>query len=381
MGAIKNFPNPRVPAELSNGSIVLGSQMESNNDQESALGKIDTIGRLAVSEAGKQPPVVIVWRNVLVFIYLHLAALYGLYLCFTDVTWATLAWSYALFIFGGFGITGGAHRLWAHRCYKAKWPLRVIAAVGQTIALQNDIYVWSRDHRVHHKFSETDADPHNARRGFFFAHVGWLLCRKHPEVMRRGKTVDVSDLLQDPIVVYQRKFYIPLLIIFCFAMPTLVPWYFWGESLRTSFFVASILRYVITLNATWLVNSAAHIWGTHPYDKGINPSENRFVAFITSGEGWHNYHHVFPWDYKASELGNYGTNTTRAIIDFCAWLGLAYDLKSVPEKVVYNRVRRTGDGSHPFALQDNQFRLDDDMQMEEEQFTEITPAAEKQRSA
>jgi len=110
--------------------------------------------------------------------------------------------------------------------------------------------------------------------------------------------------------------------------------------------------------------------------RGINPSENRFVAFITSGEGWHNYHHVFPWDYKASELGNYGTNTTRAIIDFCAWLGLAYDLKSVPEIVVHNRVRRTGDGSHPFALEDDQFRLGD-IQMEEEQFTEITPAEEK----
>lgn len=71
--------------------------------------------------------------------------------------------------------------------------------------VQNDIYEWSRDHRVHHKFSETDADPHNAHRGFFFAHVGWLLCKKHPEVIRRGKTVDMSDLLQDPIVVYQRK--------------------------------------------------------------------------------------------------------------------------------------------------------------------------------
>jgi stearoyl-CoA desaturase (delta-9 desaturase) len=70
---------------------------------------------------------------------------------------------------------------------------------------KNDIYEWSRDHRVHHKFSETDADPHNACRGFFFAHVGWLLCKKHPEVKRRGKTVDVSDLLQDPVVVYQRK--------------------------------------------------------------------------------------------------------------------------------------------------------------------------------
>ena len=74
------------------------------------------------------------------------------------------------------------------------------------LLLQNDIYEWSRDHRVHHKFSETDADPHNARRGFFFAHVGWLLCKKHPQVKERGKTVDMSDLLQDPIVVYQRKY-------------------------------------------------------------------------------------------------------------------------------------------------------------------------------
>ena len=92
MGAIKNLPNPRVPVEVSNGSMILDGQIESNNDQESALGKIDTIGRLAVSEAGKEPPVIIVWRNVFVFIYLHLAAFYGLSLCFTDVTWATLAW-------------------------------------------------------------------------------------------------------------------------------------------------------------------------------------------------------------------------------------------------------------------------------------------------
>lgn len=150
----------------------------------------------------------------------------------SDQTWLRhfcFLTAFFLFLFGGFGITGGAHRLWAHRCYKAKWPLRLLAGIAQTIAvqvrresrccvryamilwcmrdcvLQNDIYEWSRDHRVHHKFSETDADPHNARRGFFFAHVGWLLCKKHPEVLRRGKTVDCSDLLEDPIVVYQRK--------------------------------------------------------------------------------------------------------------------------------------------------------------------------------
>lgn len=70
---------------------------------------------------------------------------------------------------------------------------------------QNDIYEWSRDHRVHHKYSETDADPHNAKRGFFFAHVGWLFMRKHRDVIEKGKRLDFSDLLADPVVVFQRK--------------------------------------------------------------------------------------------------------------------------------------------------------------------------------
>jgi stearoyl-CoA desaturase (delta-9 desaturase) len=82
--------------------------------------------------------------------------------------------------------------------------------IMQTLALQNDIYEWCRDHRVHHKFSETDADPHNSRRGFFFAHMGWLLVKKHPEVKEKGKTVDMSDVWADPIVRFQRRFYIPL---------------------------------------------------------------------------------------------------------------------------------------------------------------------------
>ncbi|KAK4009422.1 acyl-CoA Delta-9 desaturase [Daphnia magna] len=366
------------------GSI-LGVEAEDNDfkQQRSTLRKTNS-SRMVTPETrngshskspedsvAKDPPMQIVWRNVLVFIYLHAAALYGFYLCFTAAKPSTLAWSFFLFLFGGFGITGGAHRLWAHRCYKAKLPLRIFAAVAQTIAVQNDIYEWSRDHRVHHKFSETDADPHNARRGFFFAHVGWLLCKKHPEVIRRGKTVDVSDLLQDPVVVFQRKYYIPLVLTLCFTMPAVVPWYYWGESFKTSFFVASIFRYVFTLNVTWLVNSAAHIWGNHPYDKGINPAENRAVAFLTSGEGWHNYHHVFPWDYKAAELGNYSMNMTTAAIDFFEWLGLAYDLKSVPDRIVRSRVHRTGDGSHPFSLEDSEFTAEDIKQ--EEEFCEIIP--------
>jgi len=328
-------------------SASVGSVSSASGEAATSQSAKSDAGRMKLTETP------IVWRNVAIMLYLHMAALYGFYLCFGVAKAATIGWAFFLFLFGGFGITGGAHRLWAHRSYKAKWPLRVFAAVAQTIAVQNDIYEWSRDHRVHHKFSETDADPHNARRGFFFAHVGWLLMKKHPEVKRRGATVDCSDLLQDPVVIYQRKFYVPLVLLLSFAMPAWVPWYFWGESFKTAFFVASIFRYVFNLNITWLVNSAAHIWGNHPYDNNINPAENLYVAFLTSGEGWHNYHHVFPWDYKAAELGNYKMNMTTAAIDLFNWLGLAYDLKTVPESVIRGRVQRTGDGTHPFSFEDS----------------------------
>ncbi|XKL62343.1 hypothetical protein PGB90_002176 [Kerria lacca] len=288
----------------------------------------------------------LVWKNIILFAYLHVAAIYGAYLALTSAKLLTLIWAFLLFQAAGLGITAGAHRLWAHRAYKAKWPLRLILIVFNTIAFQNHAFEWSRDHRVHHKYTETNADPHNARRGFFFSHVGWLLCRKHPDVIEKGKGIDLSDLKADPIVMFQKKYYLIMMPLFCFILPTLVPMIFWSESFKCSFFVATLFRYAFTLNTTWLVNSAAHMWGNRPYDKYIHPSENKTVSILALGEGWHNYHHVFPWDYKTAELGDYSTNTTTAFIDFFAKIGWAYDLKTVSEDMIKKRVERTGDGSH-----------------------------------
>lgn len=81
-------------------------------------------------------------------------------------------------------------------------------------------------------------------------------------------------------------------------------------------------------------------------DRYINPVQNKSVAILALGEGWHNYHHVFPWDYKTAELGNYSFNFTTAFIDFFAKIGWAYDLKTVSENMIKKRVERTGDGSH-----------------------------------
>ncbi|KPP68606.1 stearoyl-CoA desaturase 5-like [Scleropages formosus] len=252
--------------------------------------------------------------------------------------------TYVCFMINALGVTAGAHRLWSHRSYKAKLPLRIFLAAANSMAFQNDIFEWSRDHRVHHKYSETDADPHNAKRGFFFAHVGWLFVRKHQDVIEKGKRLDLSDLLADPVVVFQRKYYKISVVLMCFVVPTLVPWYFWGESLWNGYFLSSILRYTISLNVSWLVNSAAHMYGNRPYDKTISPRENCFVTFGAIGEGFHNYHHTFPFDYSTSEFGLH-LNPTTCFIDLMCWLGLASNRKKASPEMIQARKLRTGDGS------------------------------------
>lgn len=306
------------------------------------------------SPASKEPKYrwSIVWRNVFAFLYLHLGTLYGFYLILFQAKILTVVFAVLFAGLSAMGVTAGAHRLWAHKCYKAKWPLRIFLTVLQTMAFQNHIYEWVRDHRVHHKFSETDADPHNAKRGFFFSHIGWLMLRKHNDVFVKGAAVDMSDLEKDPIVMFQKRTYLLMMPLLCFVIPTWIPCRLWGESPWVSWYVASVWRFTVSLNFTWLVNSAAHIWGNRPYDKSIGATDNVYVALIALGEGWHNYHHVFPWDYKAAELGNYNRNISTGFIDLCARLGLAYDMKTVSVEMIRKRVKRTGDGSHPFSLEE-----------------------------
>lgn len=134
-------------------------------------------------------------------------------------------------------------------------------------SLQRDAYTWALDHRIHHKFSETEADPHNAKRGFFFAHVGWLFLTPHPKVDEKRKVIDMSDLENDKVVMFQRKWFIPLFAICSIAIPVLVPWYFWGECLWSSFWINFNMRFTWTLNVAFFVNSVAHMWGRKPYDK------------------------------------------------------------------------------------------------------------------
>ena len=149
------------------------------------------------------------------------------------------------------GITAGAHRLWSHRSYKAKAPLRILLMCLNCMALQNDLFAWVRDHRMHHKYSETDADPHNSHRGFFFAHMGWLMCKKHPAIQAKKDTLDMSDILSDPVVAFQHRYYFPLAMFFAFIVPTMIPVYLWNENYLNALFICGFFRFVYILH--WYV--------------------------------------------------------------------------------------------------------------------------------
>lgn len=132
------------------------------------------------------------------------------------------------------------------------------------------------------------------------------------------------------------RFYIAFYLLFCFLLPWLIPVYCWSEGWINSLLIGVFWRYCTSLHCTWFVNSAAHMWGDRPYNLHIEPRENRLVSFGAFGEGFHNYHHTFPWDYSTSELG-WKLNATTAFIDIMAWLGQAYDLKQLSPELIKQR--------------------------------------------
>lgn len=257
-------------------------------------------------------------RNIAYLGLHHLLACYALW---TRPSWETLLHVIAVGQWiGMLGITAGAHRLWSHRSYSASFPVRCLYMIANSAAHQGSIYHWVRDHRLHHRYSDTDKDPHSIQRGFFYAHVGWLL----ETPARQDEMPCLDDLDADLVVMAQKRAYPWLSHLCCFGLPTLYGMW-WGHSAWHSYLYFGVLRWVLLLHSTWCVNSVSHMFGMRPY-KEIPPSENLFTSVIAMGEGWHNFHHTYPYDYRASEVGRW--NPTTAWIDALAALGLVWNRKT-----------------------------------------------------
>lgn len=214
-----------------------------------------------------------------------------------------------------------------------------MATVGSALS-------YARDHRTHHKWSDTDVDPENASRGFFYSHIGWWMLKKDAKVIEYGKRLSYDDLWNDDNVRLQHRHYIPLVIVISFIIPTLIPYLLWNEDLLTSFLVCVALRSVVVWHHMWTVNSIAHLFGDHPYDKSLRPTENKLVGYLSMGEGSHNFHHAFPYDYTSSEhswLEMY--NPSAVFIDVAQYLFLAYDVKKASKNAVKGIIDRKGDAA------------------------------------
>ena len=184
---------------------------------------------------------------------------------------------------------------------------------------------WVRHHRAHHSYTDTDRDPYNARRGFLFSHIGWLI-GLNPSAW--GK-VDMSDLQNDPIVRWQQRYYLIIGLLVSPGLTTAIAHFGWDDW-KGGLLYGYYFRMFVGYQSTFLVNSLAHApWGgTQPYsDRHTARNVPGFLAFLSAGEGNHNFHHTFPSDYR-NGLRWFEGDPTALVIEVCQWLGLAWGLKT-----------------------------------------------------
>ena len=277
------------------------------------------------ASAWENPPRL--WTTTLLFSITLLVALtalpwYGLTHGFSTGSWLC----YAFFLIAnGVSITGGYHRLWAHRTYEAHWALRLFFMIFGTMSLQNSALVWCSGHRVHHlNVDDVERDPYSIKRGFWFAHIGWML-RDYPS--GRKDFSNIPDLRRDPLLQFQHRFYVPLVLLTNLGLPLAAGWLIgdvWG-----TFLLAGVLRLVVSQHVTFFINSLAHMWGSRPYTDENSARDNPVLAFVTYGEGYHNFHHIFAHDYR-NGVRWWQFDPTKWIIASLQYLGLTRALKRTP---------------------------------------------------
>ncbi|KAF2086295.1 hypothetical protein K490DRAFT_74533 [Saccharata proteae CBS 121410] len=260
------------------------------------------------------------WLNVILVIGIPLSGCIAA--TYTPLCWRTALFAFVYYFCTGLSITAGYHRLWSHTSYSAALPLRIFLAAFGAGAIEGSIRWWSRDHRAHHRYTDTEKDPYSVKKGLWYSHLGWIIMKQNPK--RIGRT-DISDLNEDPIVVWQHKHYVKSAVFMGLVFPALaagIGWDDWAGGLV----YAGILRVFFVQQATFCINSLAHWIGEQPFDDRNSPRDHVITAFATLGEGYHNFHHEFPSDYR-NAIEWYQYDPTKWFIWLWKQMGLAYDLK------------------------------------------------------
>jgi len=223
------------------------------------------------------------WTTATFMLLFHVGAVAALFF----FSWK--AFFTALFLYwvaGSLGIGMAYHRLLTHRGYKTPKWMEYFLTTCAVLALEGGPIFWVATHRIHHQFSDKEGDPHSPRDGKWWAHVGWILVGKSMHHDTKTLARYVPDLAKDKFHVWITKYHYVPMIVLGLALLAIggVPLVLWGVCFRT----------VLGLHATWLVNSATHIWGSRRFETRDMSTNSWWVALLSFGEGWHNNHHAHP---------------------------------------------------------------------------------------
>ena len=274
------------------------------------------------------------WINTSFFVAIHVLAATGIFYSISvRFSWWNVALAVLWYLFSGLSITGGYHRLFAHKSYQCNTLLSWFYLLFGAAAVQNSVVDWVSDHRRHHAHTDDDHDPYNIIKGFLWAHIGWVLSKRV-----RLDYSNVSDLLSNRLVRFQHRYYV-LLALFVGGIIPVTIGLLWGDPLG-AFFWAVSLRLVAQYHATFSVNSIAHYFGRQPYSKRNSARDSALTALITLGEGYHNFHHRFPSDYR-NGVRKIHYDPTKWWLWALSKLGVTWNLRQVTSERIQAARRET----------------------------------------
>jgi len=271
------------------------------------------------------------WTNILFLLLTPVAGIAGtaLYAGRYGVAWWEPVLCLTLFMAVGVGVGAGYHRCFSHRTYDGHPAVEAVLLFFGAFALENSALRWSRDHRNHHRYVDTDRDPYNIQRGGLWAHILWVFYKEPAD----ANFENVPDLLANPRVMWQHRWYRVIGVGLGLGLPTLVGALF-GRPLGGLLW-GGFLRIVLIHHTTFCVNSVAHLFGTRPYSTESSARDNWLLAFFTHGEGYHNFHHKFPSDFR-NGIRWYQWDPNKWCIRALSLSGLARNLRVTPPPLVEN---------------------------------------------
>lgn len=234
---------------------------------------------------------------------------------------AVILFAFIFSILTNLSITMGYHRLYAHKSFTAHPTLQWILLFISSGAFQGSALKWASDHRIHHKYEDTDKDPYSIKKGFWYAHMGWMMTHEAVSL-----PIHAPDLVKNKLIKFQHDYYLVCAIISGYFFPLLVGWLMNNAFL--GIVIGGGLRIFLTQQSTFFVNSLSHMFGKSPYAVEKTAKDSLFVAILTHGEGYHNFHHKFQIDYR-NGIRWYHWDPTKWTIQLVALAGLAKKLKTV----------------------------------------------------